>query len=126
MHTTIRSRLEGLHLLGISHNDVRLENIHVSELGKISLIDFGLSDSSNNEKRKRLDFESLDFILEVHSSSENDSQESQEIHDKSDKYGKYESDRKSSYEEVFDEISAQSLDTSTTEGGNSSKASRRW
>ena len=69
VHTTIKSRLEELHLLGISHNDVRLENIHVSELGKISLIDFGLSDSSNNEKRKRLDFESLDFILEVHSSS---------------------------------------------------------
>lgn len=87
VHATIKSRLEELHLLGISHNDVRLENIHVSGSGKISLIDFGLSDSSNNEKRKRLDFESLDFILEVHGSSENDSQESQEIHDKNDKYG---------------------------------------
>lgn len=35
MHATIKSRPEKLHLLGISHNDVRLENIHVSESGKI-------------------------------------------------------------------------------------------
>ena len=113
VHKVIKSRLEELHLLGISHNDVRLENIHVSESGKISLIDFGLSDCSNNEKRKKNDFENLDHILGVHGSSENDSQESQEIfHD--EKHGKYESDRNSSYEEVFDEISTKSFDTSTT------------
>lgn len=42
-----------------------------------------------------------------------DSQESQEIfHD--EKHGKHESDRNSSYEEVFDEISTKSFDTSTT------------
>ena len=44
VHRIIKSRLEELHLLGISHNDVRLANIHVSVSGKISLIDFGLSD----------------------------------------------------------------------------------
>jgi len=115
VHTIIKSRLEELHLLGISHNDVRLENIHVSESGKISLIDFGLSDCSNNEKRKKNDFENLDHILGIHGPSENDSQESQEMfHDEADKYGKYESDRNSSYEEVFDETSTKSFDTRTT------------
>lgn len=114
VHTIIKSRLEELHLLGISHNDVRLENIHVSELGKISLIDFGLSDCSNNEKRKKTDFENLDHILGIHGSSENDSQESQGMfHDEADRYGKYESDRNSSYEEVCDETSTKSFDTKT-------------
>jgi tRNA A-37 threonylcarbamoyl transferase component Bud32 len=125
VYRVIKARLEELHLLGISHNDVRPANIHVSVSGKISLIDFGLSDCTNNEEHKENDFETLNSILEVHNSSENDFQESQEIHDESDKYGKYESDRNSSYEEVFDGMSAQSLDTSTTEGGNSSKAPRR-
>lgn len=52
-------RLEELHLLGISHNDVRLASIHVSISGKISLIDFGLADCANNEERKKNDFKSL-------------------------------------------------------------------
>lgn len=62
VHAVIKSRLEELHLLGISRNDVRLENIHVSVSGKISLIDSGLSDCSNNEKRKKNDFEALGYI----------------------------------------------------------------
>ena len=64
VHRVIKSRLKELHLLGISHNDVRPANIHVSVSGKISLIDFGLSDCSNNEKRKKNDFENLDYIWE--------------------------------------------------------------
>lgn len=41
VYEVIKSRLEEHHLLGISHNDVREANIHVSVSGKISLIDFG-------------------------------------------------------------------------------------
>ena len=44
VYEVIKVRLQELHLVGISHNDVRLANIHVSVSGKISLIDFGLSD----------------------------------------------------------------------------------
>lgn len=58
-------RLEELHLLGISHNDIRLCNIHVSESGKFSLINFELSDGSDNEKHKKRDFECLDDILGI-------------------------------------------------------------
>ena len=50
VYEVIRLRLKELHLLRISHNDVRRSNIHVSESGKITLIDFGLSDCSNNEE----------------------------------------------------------------------------
>jgi tRNA A-37 threonylcarbamoyl transferase component Bud32 len=70
----IKSSLEELHLLGISHNDVRPANIHVSVSGKISLIDFGLSDCTNNEEHKKNDFETLDSILGVYGSNENDPQ----------------------------------------------------
>ncbi|CUM55885.1 unnamed protein product [Debaryomyces tyrocola] len=63
VYRVIKSRLKELHLIGISHNDVRPANIHVSVSGKISLIDFGLSDSTNNEKHKKNDFDTLDYIL---------------------------------------------------------------
>lgn len=77
VYTVIKSRLEELHLLGITHNDVRLQNIHVSESGKISLIDFGLSDCSYDWRQMKRDFERSDYILGIHRSSENVSQESQ-------------------------------------------------
>lgn len=66
MHKTIKSRLKEFHLLGISHNDIRPANIHVSESGKTSLIDFGLSDCMNDEKHKMNDFESLEHIVGIH------------------------------------------------------------
>ncbi|KAK6453598.1 uncharacterized protein RJT20DRAFT_137611 [Scheffersomyces xylosifermentans] len=62
----IRSGLKELHSLGISHNDMRIPNIHVSRSEKISLIDFGLSDSSNSESHKKRDFEILDDILGIY------------------------------------------------------------
>ncbi|KAK6455953.1 uncharacterized protein RJT20DRAFT_5363 [Scheffersomyces xylosifermentans] len=52
--------------VGISHNDMRIPNIHVSRSGKISLIDFGLSDSSNSESHKQIDFEILDDFLGIY------------------------------------------------------------
>lgn len=68
IHIIIKSRLEELHLFGISHYDVRPANIHVSVSGKISLIDFGLSDCTNNEEHKKNG--DLDSILGVYGSKE--------------------------------------------------------
>lgn len=64
VYKKIKTRIEELHKLGITHNDIRVLNIHVSVSGKISLIDFGLSDFENNPKRKRKDFERLEEIFE--------------------------------------------------------------
>ncbi|CUM57502.1 unnamed protein product [Debaryomyces tyrocola] len=74
VYRVIKSRLKELHLIGISHNDIRLANIHVSVSGKISLIDFGLSDCTSNEEHKKNDFETLDYILRANGSNENDPQ----------------------------------------------------
>lgn len=100
----IKARLRELHLLGISHNDVSLANIHVFISGKISLIDFGLSDCSNNEEYKN-GWGSVHF-------------------DKAGKDGKYECDITSS-SEVFDEGSLESLDTRTTKEDITSNKSHR-
>ena len=108
-----------------------LANIHVSVSGKISLIDFGLSDCSNNEEHKENDFETLEYILRIHGSIENDSQVNQDsrenevIHDKPRNDGNDRSDSNSSAEEIFDGMSAQSFDTSTTKEVNSSNPSQR-
>lgn len=77
VHKTIKLRLEELHLLGISHNDVRLANIHVSVSGKVSLIDFGLSDCTNNGEHKMNDLENLDYILGLNSSCDSSDTDNQ-------------------------------------------------
>ena len=59
----IKSGLVELHLLGISRNDNRAFNIHVSVPVKVSIIDFGLSDCANDNERKKEDFESLEHVL---------------------------------------------------------------
>lgn len=90
------------------------------------MIDFGLSDSSNNEKRK-----SLIFLLRIYSSNENDhevnqdNQESEALLYEAGNDNNDESDSNSSSEELFDDMSPQSLDKSTTKECNSSKASQR-
>lgn len=61
----IKTRLKELHLLGISHNNIMPDNIHVSVSGKISLTDFGLSDCANNEDHKMNDFKCIDDILGI-------------------------------------------------------------
>ncbi|KAK6454132.1 uncharacterized protein RJT20DRAFT_99359, partial [Scheffersomyces xylosifermentans] len=68
----IRSRLKELHSLGISHNDIRIPKIYVSVSGKIWLIDFGLSDSSNNKSHMSKDFEYLDEILGIYGDNDAD------------------------------------------------------
>jgi hypothetical protein len=105
VHEVIKSRLEELHLLGISHNDVRKANIHVSVSGEISLIDFGLSDCSNNEGLKANDIKSLDQVFGKHC-----------------REGKYGIDNNNSFEEaIFDEMSLESHDTRTTKEDNTPK-----
>ena len=130
VYEVIKLRLQELHLLGISHNDVRLANIHVSVSGKISLIDFGLSDCSNNEEYKKNDFKSLHEIFREHSSNE-DNQTNRSIQERECMHfvkagidGKYESDITFS-SEVFDEGSLESLDTRTTKEDITSNKSHR-
>ncbi|CUM68572.1 uncharacterized protein PRCAT00006299001 [Priceomyces carsonii] len=125
----IKSRLEELHLLGISHNDVRPANIHVSLSGEISLIDFGLSDCTNNEELKKNDLISLHYIFGLHGDSENIKNCNQINHygedsilsENVDNGSNNESDNNSSDEVVFDEMSLKSHDTRTTKEDFSSK-----
>lgn len=100
-------------MIGISHNDIRLANIHVFVSGKISLINFGLSDCTNNEDHKKNDFETLDYILGVngynesymHANRANAKSEAIPA-DRADEDNKYGNDSNSSNEEVFDERSS--------------------
>ena len=63
VYYSIKSRLEEIHLMGISHNDMRSDNIHVSVMGKITLIDFGLAIYPCSEEDKRCDIEALDRLF---------------------------------------------------------------
>ena len=132
VYKVIKSRLEELHLIGISHNDIRLANIHVSVSGKISLIDFGLSDYTNNEEHKKNDFETLEYILRANGSNESFKHanrvnaKSEAIPaDRADKDDKYGNDSNSSSEEVFDEGSSGTFGTQITIEDIASKPSRR-
>ena len=132
VYEVIKSRLEELHLIGISHNDIRLANIHVSVSGKISLIDFGLSDYTNNEEHKKNDFETLDYILRANDSNENYKHanrinaKSEAISaDRADEDDKYGNDSNPSSEEVFDEGSSGTSGTQITIEDIASKSSQR-
>ncbi|CAG85704.2 DEHA2C00110p [Debaryomyces hansenii CBS767] len=130
VYKVIKSRLEELHSIGISHNDIRLANIHVSVSGKISLIDFGLSDCTNNEEHKKNDFETLDYILRANGSNENykhaNRVSSEAISaDRADEDDKYGNDSNPSSEEVFDEGSSGTFGTQITIEDIASKPSRR-
>ena len=132
VYKVIKSRLEELHLIGISHNDIRLANIHVSVSGKISLIDFGLSDYTNNEEHKKNDFETLEHILRSNGSNESFKHANQVNvkseaipADRADKNDKYGNDSNSSSEEVFDEGSSGTFSTQITIEDIASKPSRR-
>lgn len=50
----IESRVEELHLLGISHNNVRLANIHVSVSGKFFFIDLDYRTAQITKNIKRI------------------------------------------------------------------------
>ncbi|KAK6454373.1 uncharacterized protein RJT20DRAFT_151487 [Scheffersomyces xylosifermentans] len=53
----IGKRLKELHSLGISHNDVRIQNIHVLYSGRFHI--------TNDDGRMRRDLEELDFICGI-------------------------------------------------------------
>ncbi|CAG89961.2 DEHA2F27368p [Debaryomyces hansenii CBS767] len=65
VHKVVKERLAEIHSLGISHNDIRLDNMHVSISGKVTLIDFGLSSYPSSEEQKKRDFEALDELVPI-------------------------------------------------------------
>ena len=65
VHKVVKERLAEIHLLGISHNDIRLDNIHVSISGRVTLIDFGLAFYPSSEEQKKRDFEALDELVPI-------------------------------------------------------------
>ncbi|KRZ98374.1 uncharacterized protein AC631_05866 [Debaryomyces fabryi] len=65
VHKVVKERLAEIHLLGISHNDIRLDNIHVSISGRITLIDFGLAVYPGSEEQKKRDFEAIDELVPI-------------------------------------------------------------
>lgn len=95
------------------------------------MIDFVLFDCANNEQHKTNNFETLDSILGVYSSNQNDPQdnkyiqESEVLPDEACNDENYGSDSNSSSEAVFDEMSTQSLATSAITEDNTSKESQR-
>ena len=130
VYDAIKLRLKELHHLGISHNDVRPANIVVSETGKISLIDFGLSTYPTSEKRKKRDFEALDQSFRrgsygVNEVNEDDLEgmESEAAYNENKKYGSDGKDMlNSSIEGIFDKVSKETQDTGSIKGDISSTA----
>ena len=103
----------------------------MSVSGKISLIDFGLSDGTNNEEHKKNDLDSLDYILGIHgyeskkyANRVNAKSEAISAY-RAEEDDKYRNDSNSSSEEVFDERSSESFGTRTTIEDIASKSSRR-
>ena len=138
VYDVIKLRLEELHHLGISHNDVRPANIVVADTGKISLIDFGLSTYPTNEEGKRSDFAGLDtsFNREPYGIQEED-EEDREYEDgtgyehpekASTKNSYYTSDGNdvinSSNDGIFDNLSKESQYAGSTKGDFSSPLQR--
>ncbi|CUM56121.1 unnamed protein product [Debaryomyces tyrocola] len=102
----IKSRLGEIHLMEISHNDIRSDNIHVSATGKITLIDFGLAIYPCSEENKSCDIEALDRLFSDYS-NDNQSQNSPDNDYWND-------DANSTHEAVFDELITGSDDTPET------------
>ncbi|CUM52899.1 unnamed protein product [Debaryomyces tyrocola] len=122
IYKVIRLRLKELHLLRISHNDIRRSNIHVSESGKITLIDFGLSKFPCSEAGKQDDLESLDSIFGVSRSTSKKEEGEQvnpdisqvAVNDKAETDHNDEGDANSSSEVDLAEMSFESHDSKTT------------
>ena len=109
VYYSIKSRLGEIHLMGISHNDMRSDNIHVSVTGNTTLIDFGLAIYPCSEENKRCDIEALDrlfsdYFSDSHSQNNSDNDTCAEWND----------DVNSTREAVFDELIAGSDDTPET------------
>ena len=124
VYYSIKSRLGEIHLMGISHNDMRSDNIHVSVTGNTTLIDFGLAIYPCSEENKRCDIEALDRLFsDYFSDSHNDKSQnelekcnSNAYQNNSDKdtCAEWNDDVNSTREAVFDELIAWSDDTPET------------
>lgn len=121
VYNVIKSRLDEIHLLEISHNDVTETNIQVSESGIVSLIDFGLSEYPRSEEHISNDIISLKRIFRQYT-HDNDSQgdpatqkSKNLINDKSFTHSNYEIDDITSNEVDFDEMSSESHTAATTQ-----------
>ncbi|CUM57531.1 unnamed protein product [Debaryomyces fabryi] len=103
----INSRLKELHLIEVSHNDVRPANIYVSV-----------------SEHKKNDFDTLDYILRANGSNEDKSESEVMLAGRADEDAKYGNDSNSSSEEIFDEGSSGTFGTRTTIENVTSKSSR--
>ena len=122
VYDVIKLRLEELHHLGISHNDVRIANIVVADTGKISLIDFGLSTYPTNEKRKGRDFAGLDTSFNrasysIREENEYDLEDGSSEGTENNNYASGDNDVINfSNEGIFDNVSEKSQATGSTKG----------
>ena len=127
VYEVIKQRLEDIHQLGITHNDVRLANIHVSLSGKISLIDFGLSVCPSSEELRQEDFTALDHIFSKNNYNDEENKQTAKNYrnvreddipssarSTNESSSKCNDDTNSLDDIVFDRISEQSQETEST------------
>lgn len=113
VHKLVKERLAEIHLLGISHNDIRLDNIHVSISGRITLIDFGLAVYPGSEEQKKRDFEAIDELVPItgYGISGDDKIRDVVSAKNENNEGRWNDHPNSSDEMVFDELVLESDDT---------------
>ena len=113
VHKVVKERLAEIHLLGISHNDIRLDNIHVSISGRVTLIDFGLAFYPSSEEQKKRDFEALDELVPItgYGISEEDKLRDVVLAKNENNESGWNDHANSSDEIVFDELVLKSDDT---------------
>ena len=113
VHKVVKERLAEIHLLGISHNDIRLDNIHVSISGRVTLIDFGLAFYPSSEEQKKRDFEALDELVPItgYGISGEDKIRDVVLAKNENNESRWNDHANSSDEVVFDELVSKSDDT---------------
>ena len=113
VHKVVKERLAEIHLLGISHNDIRLDNIHVSISGRVTLIDFGLAFYPSSAEQKKRDFEALDELVPIigYGIPGEDKIRDVVLAKNENNESRYNDHANSSDEMVFDELGLESDDT---------------
>lgn len=125
VYHSVRARLQEIHQLRISHNDIRIDNIHVSLTGRTTLIDFGLAIYPCNEENKTQDVESLNRLFSDYVDGYHGDKSQNGIgKDKEDgvKYNEknqintcgHDNDVNSVRDVIFDELVTESVDTADT------------
>lgn len=113
VHEVVMERLAEIHLLGISHNDIRLDNIQVSISGRVTLIDFGFAFYPSSEEQKKRDFEALDELVPItgYGISGEDKIRDVVLAENENNKSRWNDHANSSGEMVFDELVLESDDT---------------